>query len=100
MKVIKLHKRNIGYKHGFTHALKFDNWCGNAAKAEDILAKTHKTACYDKKGAYYGYFGRVPKKKYDSHDRMAEKPYWINLRYEADITLLLLNGVKIVDHTD
>ena len=86
MKVIKLHPHNSAWKYGFTHALRFDGWNTQAARAEDFLYKMYNTATYDRKGPYYSKFGY-------KHKNANSKPYWINLRNEADITVLLLIGV-------
>lgn len=85
MKVVKLHPRNIGWKHGFTHALRFDSWDADAARIHEFLRKTYNTATYDKQGPYYEKFGRK-----DKTSNLLS--YWIYLRHEADITLLLLKG--------
>jgi len=86
MKIVKLDNRYFAFKRGFTHALKFKSWTLESARTEELLSETYKTSCYNKNGPYYGAFARP-------RDVKEPKPYWIYLRNESDISLILLKGV-------
>lgn len=95
MKVVKLNRRYRANRlYGFSHAIRYDVWItSDATVAERYLEKVYKTSSYQRpdsrwgKGPvnWYGEFGHRPK-----GSKM--RPYWIYLRNEADVTMLLLSG--------
>jgi hypothetical protein len=72
MKVVKLNKTHRLFHKGYTHAFRFPNWCKAASKVEDLL---RDTVHYSEWGYYW------PATK----DR-----YWIGIKDESILTLLLL----------
>ena len=96
MKIIKLDRRHKAYKkYSFSHAIRFDSyWSSNAEFVAKYLEEIHKTPSYQRpdsvysKGEtnWYANFGH--KSKGD-----CLRPYWIYLRNESDVTLLVLKGL-------
>ena len=83
MKVVKLNRRFRQFKeHGHTVALRFDNWDGTAIKYERVARSKLGGHGYDRKDAWFSYFG--PRSK-------GPRPYWITFRNEADATLVVLS---------
>lgn len=87
MKIIKLDNRHTAKRYGFNYALRFDTYVKEAGKVEDFLRKIHGPAVFLRKynGPWYGEFG--------SYSASWKRLYWINVRSEADITLIILSGV-------
>lgn len=85
MKIVKLNKRFIAYNFGFTHALRFGSWNQNASDIEQFLQNQYDRIYSNKHGPFYTKFGRLDK---DTRSLT----YWIYLRYEADITMVLLKS--------
>jgi hypothetical protein len=90
MKIVKLNRRYKAFAQGFTHALKFEQQTWRSREVETILR------------ARYVYNGGDPAwqacagKRIPSPTRygLRRQEWWINLRHESDITLILL----MVDH--
>jgi hypothetical protein len=87
MKVVKLNRRYKAYKEGFTHALRFDHWEKNAGDIEQFLTKRYGSQYNWNKpqSQWTSGFGSRP----SSSD---SRPYWINLRRESDVSMILLSG--------
>jgi hypothetical protein len=87
MKVVKLSRRHKAFSKGFTHAMRFESWCGKARMIETILRERYGPPrllpWFTESSEWCADFG---------HKRSNQEfsPYWINFRNEADITLLLL----------
>lgn len=98
MKIVKLDNRYKAFKQGFIHALKFEQYGSDCALVEQSLHERYKTQTNLVTGQYYGKFGRTVVKTTRNNwgleiTQRIPAPYWIYLRNEADITLLLLLGV-------
>lgn len=100
MKIVKLTKRHNAFKKwGFPIGLRFDCWDDNARAADVYLSNTYKTASYQRPDSswskvrvqWYGAWGQARKCK--TSNLVPRRPYWIYLRNEADVTMLVLSGV-------
>jgi hypothetical protein len=90
MKVIKLDRRYKAFAQGFTHALKFQFRDRQALEVETILRDRYVYNGFDP--AWQSHTGkRVPVLLSYSYPA---REWWIDLRHESDITLILL----MVDH--
>lgn len=87
MKVVKLNRRYKAYKEGFTHALRFDHWEKHAGDIEQFLTNRYGSqySWQRDRGQWSSNFGSRP-------SRSDSRPFWINLKNEADITMILLSG--------
>lgn len=87
MKVVKLNRRYKAYKEGFTHALRFNSWHPKAGEIENFLIKRYgnQYSWNKPQSQWTSGFGSRP----SSSD---SRPYWINLRRESDVTMILLSG--------
>ena len=89
MKVVKLNRRYKAYKDGFTHALRFDTWHIKAGEIEQFLTNRY--------GSQYNWYKRHGNSQWTSgfgsrSSKYDARPYWINLRNESDVTMILLSG--------
>lgn len=89
MKVVKLNRRYKAYKEGFTHALRFNSWSKEAGEIEQILTTRY--------GSQYNWYKLHSNSQWTSgfghrSNKYDTRPYWINLRKESDITMILLSG--------
>jgi len=94
MKVVKLDRRYKAYKEGFTHALRFDHWEKHAGDIEQFLTKRY--------GSQYNWYKRHSNSQWSSNfgsrpSRSDSRPFWINLRNETDISMILLSGNYKID---
>jgi len=87
MKIVKLNRRYTAYKSGFTHALRFTTWGKSAGEIEQFLTKRygHQYSWQRERGQWSSNFGSPPRGE-------TVRPYWINLKNEADISMILLSG--------
>ena len=87
MKVVKLNRRHTAFKHGFTHAVRFESWCDEALEIETELRERYGpprlSKWFNDSSEWCGIFGHKSSKQQYS-------PYWINFRNETTITLILL----------
>jgi len=90
MKVIKLDRRYKAFAQGFTHALKFEQRTWRFDKVQHILHDRYEYNGYDP--AWQGRAGKHIRNPY--HPGFTMQEWWIDLRHESDITLILL----MVDH--
>lgn len=82
MKIVKLNRRHKQFKEqGHTIALRFDRWDVSVQAYENACKKLYPNA-WLRDHEYYIYFGRTRK--------MGPRPFWITLRYERDLTAILL----------
>lgn len=89
MKVVKLNRRYKAYKEGFTHALRFDQWGKHVGDIEQFLTNRYgRQYLWHKRHANSQWTSGVGSRPSSTDSR----PYWINLRNEADITMILLSG--------
>ena len=89
MKVVKLDKRHRLFCKGMTHAIKFENDWDNQRRVENVLR--------DMYGWEYGnknwdtFRGKVKiNKDHWGHINGRIHPYWIGVRNEADLSMILL----------
>lgn len=90
MKVIKLNRRYKAYAQGFTHALKFEQQTWRSREVESILRARYEYNGYDP--AWQARAGKRIRNLY--RPSYTRQEWWIDLRYESDITLILL----MIDH--
>ena len=89
MKVVKLDKRHRLFRKGMTHAIKFENEWDKQRVVENALRDVY--------GWEYGNYhwdtfrGKVKiiRDRYGMYDSRVH-PYWIGVRNEADLTMVLL----------
>ena len=100
MKIVKLNRRHTAFKKwGFPVGIRFDCWDTTARSADVYLSNTYNTASYQRPDSawcvgqvnWYGTFGN--KSRGENSDPYSRRPYWIYLRNEADLTMLVLSGV-------
>jgi len=92
MKIVKLNRRHKALSEGFTHALRFEYYDHAVVqKIETSLSDKYGYSGWKREdaGDWYSMFGNVAKAKNGSK----YKTYWVYLRNEADVTLLLLLGL-------
>jgi hypothetical protein len=100
MKVIKLNRRYRAHKvYGFSHAIRYDTWLtADTTVAERFLEKAHKTPSYQRPDSPWG---KGPVNWYSEFghrsSRNSQRPYWIYLRNEADVIMMLLSGAIKAD---
>ncbi len=82
MRVVKLGKRFVLAKQGYTHAFRFDCWSKEAYKVEDVLRELHPPTVW-KNNAWGTHFG-----KKDNYTQ--QRPYWIGVKSESEVTRILL----------
>ena len=82
MRVVKLDKRFVLAKQGYTHAFRFDCWNNEAYKIETVLRELHPSTPWIN-GAWCSHFS-----KRDNYTK--QRPYWIGVKSESDITRILL----------
>ena len=85
MKIIKLDKRHREYRHGFTHAFRFDSYCANAMDIERYLKRAYPGGERIKWCSYFG-----TRNNYTRYS-----VYWVCVRNDAILTMALLS----IDHT-
>lgn len=87
MKVVKLNRRHNAFKQGFTHALRFNTWHQKAGEIENFLSQRYGGQFYwdRNRGQWSSGFGSAPR-------GFTSRPYWINLKNESDISMILLSG--------
>ena len=100
MKIVKLNRRHNAHKKwGFPIGIRFDSWDSNARATDVYLSNLYKTASYQRPDCgwstvrvqWYAAWGN--KSKNTNKDLNPHRPYWIFLRNEADVTMLVLSGV-------
>jgi hypothetical protein len=89
MKVVKLNRRYKAYKEGFTHALRLISWSKEAGEIEQFLTTRY--------GSQYNWYTQPGNRQWSSgfghrSSKYDTRPFWINLRNESDITMILLSG--------
>ena len=85
MKVIKLNRRFTMYKsHGHQAAMRFDSWTEQARSAENALRQLTQTGGWSKDSEWYSYYGKA-------NDRFQSRPYFITVRNEQILSLVLLS---------
>jgi len=82
MRVVKLGKRFVLARRGYTHAFRFDSWSKEAHQIETILRELYPDSLW-MNGDWATYYG-----KRDNYT--LQRPYWIGVRKETDITRILL----------
>jgi hypothetical protein len=87
MKIVKLNRNHTAFSEGYTHALRFSEYTESRPYVE-ILDRAYGTYPYSRLSrryapVWYADFGSRDKKT-------GMKAYWINLRNEADLTMVLL----------
>jgi hypothetical protein len=99
MKIVKLNRRHTAFKKwGFPVGIRFDCWDNNAKAADMYLSKTYYTASYQRPDCTWSkvrvqWYGSWGNKSKICKDLIPRRPYWIYLRNEADLTMLMLSGV-------
>lgn len=83
MEVVKLNRRFTAFKHGFTHAIRFDNWNEDANKVEQALRKRYGWDWGWEK-EWKGFRGAARTTSYD-------RPQYYALRNEAMVSQILLS---------
>jgi len=92
MKIVKLNRRHKALSEGFTHALRFEYYDHKTVSPIEFSLRDkygHSGWKREDAGNWYSMFGNVAKAKNGSK----YKTYWVYLRNEEDITLLLLLGI-------
>ena len=102
MKIVKLSNRHKAYKKwGFAVGIRFTEYGSDARQVCDYLENAYKTASYQKpywrwsdtKIEWYADFGNRPARSIHIMKDYRPRPYWIYLKNEADISMLILTGL-------
>jgi len=99
MKIVKLNRRHTAFKKwGFPIGIRFDAWDDTARAADTYLSNTYNTASYQRPDCSWSkvrvqWYGNWGNKSKNFKDLCPRRPYWIYLRNEADLTMLVLSGV-------
>jgi hypothetical protein len=94
MKIIKLDKRHRYYKHGFTAAIKCEEGLSSRSRnIENWLISRYGPEPWYQDGKnnhpWVGFIGRADRKKFI--DRWKLHPYWICVKNEAVLTMVILS---------
>lgn len=88
MKVVKLNRRWKQFKeHRHVAALRFNKWGDDVRAYEQAFKEITRTSGWDKGGEWHGYFGKAS-------GRSGSRPFFITVRDESLITLVLLKVGK------
>ena len=99
MKIVKLNKRHTAFKKfGFPIGIRFDCWDDSARAADVYLSNAYKTSSYQRPDSAWStvrvqWYAAWGNKSKNFKDLTPRRPYWIYLRNEADLTMLMLSGV-------
>lgn len=89
MKILKLNRRWRQYKEsGHTACFRFDGFTQDAQAIERALRSLCNCGGYDRRGDWYGYYGKPVYKNGYSHNR----PYFVTVRTEELATMALLKA--------
>ena len=102
MKIVKLSNRHKAHKKwGFAIGIRFTEYGSDARQVCEYLENAYKTYSYQKpywrwsdtKIEWYADFGNRPAKSIHIMNDYRPRPYWIYLKNEADISMLILTGL-------
>lgn len=84
--IVKLDRRHKKYKDGFTHAFRFEHgFCYDAIKCEQILQNMYPdNRSYSANPDHFSY-------SWGSNRARRPRIYWLNVKRESDITMVLLS---------
>ena len=102
MKIVKLSNRHKAHKKwGFAVGIRFTEYGSDARQVCEYLENAYKTYSYQKpywrwsntKIEWYADFGNRPARSIHNMNDYRPRPYWIYLKNEADISMLILTGL-------
>ena len=102
MKIVKLSNRHKAHKKwGFAVGIRFTEYGSDARQVCEYLENAYKTYSYQKpywrwsdtKIEWYADFGNRPARSIHIMNDYRPRPYWIYLKNEADISMLILTGL-------
>lgn len=102
MKIVKLSNRHKAHKKwGFAIGIRYNDYRIDSRRVCEYLESIYKTASYQKpdwrwsntKIEWYADFGNRPARSTHSMNDYRPRPYWIYLKNEADISMLILTGL-------
>ena len=102
MKIVKLSNRHKAHKKwGFAVGIRFTEYGRDARQVCEYLENAYKTYSYQKpywrwsntKIEWYADFGNRPARSIHIMNDYRPRPYWIYLKNEADISMLILTGL-------
>lgn len=104
MKIVKLNRRHTAFKKwGFPIGIRFESWGNNARAADVYLSNLYKTASYQRPDCVWSnvrvqWYASWGNKSKNTKNLNPCRPYWIFLRNEADVTMLMLSGALDENH--
>ncbi len=102
MKILKLSNRHKDpNKWGFAIGLRYTEYGSDARQVCEYLENAYKTASFQKpdwrwsniKIEWYADFGNRPAKSIHIMNDYRPRPYWIYLKNDADVSVLILTGL-------
>lgn len=89
MKVVKLDRRHRLFRRGMTHAIKFENDWDNQRRVENVLRDMYGWEYGNKNWDTFRGKVKINRDRWGHLDGRVH-PYWIGVRNEADLTMVLL----------
>lgn len=90
MKVVKLDRRHRLFRRGMTHAFKFENDWDKQRVVENVLCDMYGWGCGNKNWDTFRGKVKIDRDVGDGLFATRVHTYWIGVRNEADLTMVLL----------